>query len=95
MKTRQHEKTVRIRHLFSAFVFLNFFPVSLDAYARVDEVASQTFALVEELKQVRHRTALIVAWTAAESIFVQAVPVQLERSQRVKTVTEEIKSLKL
>ncbi|PIL30465.1 hypothetical protein GSI_07164 [Ganoderma sinense ZZ0214-1] len=45
------------------------------AYERLDEVASQTFALVEELKQ--------------------AVPVQLERSQRVKTVTEEIKSLKL
>ncbi|KAI1788452.1 hypothetical protein LXA43DRAFT_1097276 [Ganoderma leucocontextum] len=46
-----------------------------DAYERLDEVASQTFALVEELKQ--------------------AVPVQLERSQRVKSVTEEIKSLKL
>ncbi|KAI0747696.1 hypothetical protein C8Q80DRAFT_1168124 [Daedaleopsis nitida] len=45
------------------------------AYDRIDEVASQTFALVEELKQ--------------------AIPVQLERTERVKTVAEEIKALKL
>ncbi|KAI0710445.1 hypothetical protein C8T65DRAFT_648385 [Cerioporus squamosus] len=44
-------------------------------YQRIDEVASQTFAVVEELKQ--------------------ALPVQLERSERVKTVAEDIKALKL
>ncbi|KAI0373359.1 hypothetical protein BV20DRAFT_1104433 [Pilatotrama ljubarskyi] len=45
------------------------------AHQRIEDVASQTFAIVEELKQ--------------------AVPVQLERSERVKTVAEEIKALKL
>ncbi|KAI0806994.1 hypothetical protein C8Q74DRAFT_1453259 [Fomes fomentarius] len=44
-------------------------------YERIDEVASHTFAVVEELKQ--------------------AIPVQLERTERVKTVAEEIKALKL
>ncbi|KAI0648217.1 hypothetical protein C8Q79DRAFT_1008567 [Trametes meyenii] len=47
----------------------------VDAYQRIDDVAAQTFALVEELKQ--------------------AVPLQLERSERVKTVADEIKALKL
>lgn len=60
MKTPQHQKIVRIRYFFSALVFLNFFPVPPDAYARLDEVASQTFALVEELKQVRHRATLLI-----------------------------------
>ncbi|KAI0781291.1 hypothetical protein BD413DRAFT_600682 [Trametes elegans] len=46
-----------------------------DAYRRIEDVASQTFAIVEELKQ--------------------AVPVQMERSERVKTVADEIKALKL
>ncbi|KAI8998973.1 hypothetical protein BD414DRAFT_454287 [Trametes punicea] len=42
---------------------------------RIEEVASQTFAIVEELTQ--------------------AVPVQLERSERVKTVADEIKAMRL
>ncbi|KAH9890703.1 hypothetical protein C8Q73DRAFT_793129 [Cubamyces lactineus] len=46
-----------------------------DVHQRIEDVASQTFAIVEELKQ--------------------AVPVQLERSERVKTVAAEINALKL
>ncbi|KAH9857717.1 hypothetical protein C2E23DRAFT_805441 [Lenzites betulinus] len=49
--------------------------IPVEAYQRIEEVASQTYAIVEELKQ--------------------AVPVQLERSERVKTVSDEIKALKL
>ncbi|KAJ8456577.1 hypothetical protein ONZ51_g12040 [Trametes cubensis] len=46
-----------------------------DMHQRIEDIASQTFAIVEELKQ--------------------AVPVQLERSERVKTVAAEINNLKL
>ncbi|CDO74860.1 hypothetical protein BN946_scf185004.g10 [Trametes cinnabarina] len=48
--------------------------IPADAQQRLEEVASQTFAIVEELKQ--------------------AVPVQIERSERVKTVADEIKAMK-
>ncbi|KAI0328089.1 hypothetical protein GY45DRAFT_1326747 [Cubamyces sp. BRFM 1775] len=46
-----------------------------DMHQHIEDIASQTFAIVEELKQ--------------------AVPVQLERSERVKTVAAEINALKL
>ncbi|KAI0654715.1 hypothetical protein C8Q70DRAFT_467442 [Cubamyces menziesii] len=46
-----------------------------EMHQRIEDIASQTFAIVEELKQ--------------------AVPVQLERSERVKTVAAEINNLKL
>ncbi|KAI0831788.1 hypothetical protein BC628DRAFT_1349781 [Trametes gibbosa] len=48
--------------------------IPAEAQQRIEDVASQTFAIMEELKQ--------------------AVPVQLERSERVKTVSDEIKALK-
>ncbi|EIW60717.1 uncharacterized protein TRAVEDRAFT_118764 [Trametes versicolor FP-101664 SS1] len=49
--------------------------IPAEAHQRMEDVASQTFALIEELKQ--------------------AVPVQQERSERVKTVADEIKALKM
>ncbi|KAL1947475.1 hypothetical protein VTO73DRAFT_14436 [Trametes versicolor] len=49
--------------------------IPAEAHQRIEDVASQTFALIEELKQ--------------------AVPVQQERSERVKTVADEIKALKM
>ncbi len=62
-------------------------------YERIDEVASHTFAVVEELKQVRPPYSFMRARTQHHPT--QAIPVQLERTERVKTVAEEIKALKL
>lgn len=67
--------------------------VPAEAHQRIEEVASQTFALIEELKQVC--SSIVYMVPPSLNYASQAVPVQQERSERVKTVADEIKALKM
>lgn len=61
------------------------------AYTKVEDTARRTFALVDELQQVR---VAVQPGRASIFIILQSVRLQHERSERLKVATAEIKNLK-
>ena len=63
-----------------------------ETYENVENVARRTFAIAEELKQVR-LVAFIVSRLFLMAV-VKSTAVQAERTERLKVVVAEVKALK-